>query len=594
MIPLYNLHAHNVLTNSIADAGTDAKIAKFFKRGLEIMGLAVLEPVEVYGKYRWDDAWDSLDPAGRGMAAHRTVSRTSNRSGHRASPTGSGIFPNNNGTDLPPVIEVPSSPATPKLPSEKDTGKKLFGGLFNKRKKEAPAPLPLAPTSSRDTTSTENAGPARSSKRHSATPSLSIASPLPTALGFPDTPAADVQLQPQILGLQAVLQSATIPPKGRPSAYVWVLRRWIRGGEEGFLGLGAMVESLGIGSQDKHNPTGMEVEVRFEWKRGAKTKTGAAQAAAKERRRHSISAEGPSSTTAMTTTTTTRTGTMLDPSSAIDAAASPASGSKRLSFQGFGIGKKSQQAATSPNENTHESTSEREYWKLVGRAPSPNPPASITTVGTNEEAGHPSKLTHPAASAATATGESDSESDIEDSERPWNCYLHIRGPPCSRTSSQDELTPLSDSHGDPHGSGGSSSRGRGHGHGHAGRRSEREREQQTLDIRVRIAALAPAPHHPKVIAQIKTPYPLQDVVFDGLKTSAELRMRRADESQTNLVERVWSGAESSGGGGGPRPVVLTREDVKDVVSCTGLWLVVREGYGGLAKKRKGDGWRLRG
>ncbi len=29
IIPLYNLQAHNVLTNVIVDAGTDAKIAKF-------------------------------------------------------------------------------------------------------------------------------------------------------------------------------------------------------------------------------------------------------------------------------------------------------------------------------------------------------------------------------------------------------------------------------------------------------------------------------------------------------------------------------------------------------------------------------------
>ncbi|KAF4588774.1 hypothetical protein EYR40_010329 [Pleurotus pulmonarius] len=48
IIPLYNLQAHNVMTNTIVDAGTDAKIAKFQKRGLEMIGLAMLEPVEVW------------------------------------------------------------------------------------------------------------------------------------------------------------------------------------------------------------------------------------------------------------------------------------------------------------------------------------------------------------------------------------------------------------------------------------------------------------------------------------------------------------------------------------------------------------------
>ncbi|KAK7447077.1 hypothetical protein VKT23_014291 [Stygiomarasmius scandens] len=48
IIPLYNLQAHNVMTNTIVDAGTDAKIAKFTKRGLEMIDLALLEPIEVW------------------------------------------------------------------------------------------------------------------------------------------------------------------------------------------------------------------------------------------------------------------------------------------------------------------------------------------------------------------------------------------------------------------------------------------------------------------------------------------------------------------------------------------------------------------
>jgi hypothetical protein len=40
IIPLYNLQAHNIMTNVIVDAGTDAKVARFAKRGLEILGLS--------------------------------------------------------------------------------------------------------------------------------------------------------------------------------------------------------------------------------------------------------------------------------------------------------------------------------------------------------------------------------------------------------------------------------------------------------------------------------------------------------------------------------------------------------------------------
>jgi hypothetical protein len=45
IILLYNLRAHNVMTNIIVDAGTNAN---FQKRDLEIVGLATLEPIEVF------------------------------------------------------------------------------------------------------------------------------------------------------------------------------------------------------------------------------------------------------------------------------------------------------------------------------------------------------------------------------------------------------------------------------------------------------------------------------------------------------------------------------------------------------------------
>lgn len=48
IVPLYNLSAHNVMTNTVLDAGTDAKVAKFHKRNLEVLALAVLECIEVW------------------------------------------------------------------------------------------------------------------------------------------------------------------------------------------------------------------------------------------------------------------------------------------------------------------------------------------------------------------------------------------------------------------------------------------------------------------------------------------------------------------------------------------------------------------
>ena len=94
-------------------------------------------------------------------------------------------------------------------------------------------------------------------------------------------------------------------------------------------------------------------------------------------------------------------------------------------------------------------------------------------------------------------------------------------------------------------------------------------------MRVKVATLSPTPHHPKVVGLLKIPFPLPDVQVE----SALVRPRSA----------------RGGGGAPPSEGVLTAEEIKDVVCSTGLWLIVREHFGGVGKvNRKGDGWRIRG
>ncbi|KAI8444704.1 hypothetical protein BY996DRAFT_6425435 [Phakopsora pachyrhizi] len=52
--PLYNLVWHTVLPSLIVDAGTDAKIAKLLKRGIDIIDLASIEPNEIRASYAQD------------------------------------------------------------------------------------------------------------------------------------------------------------------------------------------------------------------------------------------------------------------------------------------------------------------------------------------------------------------------------------------------------------------------------------------------------------------------------------------------------------------------------------------------------------
>jgi hypothetical protein len=747
------------MTNVITDAGTDAKIAKFFKRGLEIMGLAMLEPVEVYGRYRWSDSFDALDKdvtinigiARTGSHMSHTSTSTSRPStapgGPTTNTTNYGGFGNNNGThELEPVIEVPS-PSTPK----ENATKKLFGGLF-KKKKEPPSPLPIGLRGHRSSKSIGDGPPTASTPSALSssfappslpstprTPTMAPSALPPSGPGSGFGSGAEVILQPQILGLQAVLQAPVNPPKGRPTTYVWVIRKWIKGSHEGLLG--AVADTLGLpginmnmimpggsggGSGSAQgsaistyggpgNPGPTECEVRFEWKRGNKVlKSAAAAANAASANAASANAAGAnaaganaanSGTSAKTSEeeNTTRkpknrfsiqtdparrgsiqidparrgSGNVMDEQGAagllsVGAAGAASPASKRLSFQGFG--KKTQQPtpqaqaqAQGSSENLRQANASLSPNKNP-RSGSPNPPASLATSVNTDDNPHATR-SRDHDHDPDADEESEEESDPEDSERPWNCYVHVRRAPIYRArGSRTSLAAASGAsgmaaHPHPHPQPPSFI------HGTHGTQGDDVEEGESLDIKLRVACLMPAPHHPKVVAQVKTPYPLPDIVFDrptNLPTaqgsgfskytnifSSNSNSTSAQDSASNTMSSKFSNAsghansngqlvDSNGHGNGHgngngnghgngngngnvdnlsarkpgarlrqrdpdasradlddphgpnAPLVLTAEEIKDVVSCTGLWLVVREGYGGLAKKRKGDGWRLRG
>jgi len=74
--------------------------------------------------------------------------------------------------------------------------------------------------------------------------------------------------------------------------------------------------------------------------------------------------------------------------------------------------------------------------------------------------------------------------------------------------------------------------------------------------RIPLGTLSPAPHHPKLVGQLAVPFPLPDLSGTGL---------------------------------GPDGAGLTREELKDVIIVTCLHLVVRESFGGLARRKSNGG-----
>jgi hypothetical protein len=487
------------MTNTITDAGTDAKVAKFFKRGLEVMGLAILEPIEVWGHYSWEDV-------GEDVADFRRASISA--------------FAN---PDLPTVVEVASNPTSPSSTSTKTpepSSKKLFGRLF-KKKDASFSPLGSAPA---------------------------LPQPPPTINEPPSSAATSPEpyLQPPVLGLQARLKSSTIPPHGRPSTYVWVIRKWIKG--SGGSWIDGMADSVGsaLGMRDgsERNATEVtDVEVRFEWKkmkaRGEESRrrrkgTSGFEEQGGRARRHSSVFESERRDT-LSTLGNSAHDTPSDAALSKGGLFPARKAQNRLSLQAFIPRNKDAQSTPGPMSSLAPVAE-------PARASSPNPPASIATTNTTAE-------------------DDGEESDPEDSETPWTCCLHLRSRTYTHRRSSTAPYP---------------------GSGPSHPPADTSPAEPRVDIKLKVATLAPAPHHPKVVAQIKTPYPLGDVLVD----QGVVRPRTAGLPPSEGNE--------GGQGGQGGALVLTAEEIKDVVSCTGLWVIVREGYGGLAKKRKGDGWLIRG
>lgn len=238
IIPLYNLQAHNVLTNVIVDAGTDAKIAKFSKRGIEIIGLAVLEPVELCGGLRYED---SIAP---GQYPHALLPPEETHT-----PTSSHLSLSSDNTQDSPPLPAPSTPKPPTQERAPSGARKLFGKVF-KRKDNQPTPAaPRSPIPSHEQT------PKPPSKRSSLllNPPSSA-----TSHSFPEQPTSGT-----VLGIQPVVRSPS-PAQGfttqklRPTCYSWPVQRWLKGPPDG---LAMPVESL--------------LEVRLDWTRSPQNRRAA-------------------------------------------------------------------------------------------------------------------------------------------------------------------------------------------------------------------------------------------------------------------------------------------------------------------------------
>ncbi|KAF8230413.1 hypothetical protein L208DRAFT_1400632 [Tricholoma matsutake] len=579
IIPLYNLQAHNVMANTIVDAGTDAKIARFQKRGIELIDLAILEPVEVWGE------------SGRG--------KTSRPVTPEFAPTArsSAISLQSHSPHQPPS-QLPSIQPTV-LPNKRNN---IFGKLFKKSSKDSSIP-PASPLGSAFTTSSQissqdtanvskhslaspmptRTAPARGHNHNlSATLSPSTiagklrnrsASPNPPTpvlgLNVPEdnasvhsssnadhsntVPSDEKVLRPPILGIQPSLsyaygpsscltisgpvQPSSLSKNARALMYVWFVRKWLKRKERtSFLldeeGGGRMLGKIrgsakAQGSLSASAVVSEGVEVRFEWRRhGGKVKARRGRLSA--RRSH---------------------GSLIVPDADGD------------------------EEDNSERDREKETETERRRFNRLSVT---SHHSMSTNMSVSEEGSPRRERTRTRAQGSSKTRDKErrvsrdgrdrerdldgddagEDSDPEDSETPWVCTLKIRkaggltagaGTSRSRTQQGDGVWVPAES----------------------------ETLMQPQVVRIKVGTLSPTPHHPKVVAMLKVPFPLPDVEVERMG----VRKRPMGQRPATLQ---WGGT------------TLTAEEIKDVVCSTAMWLVVRESFGGIGKvTRRGDGWRIR-
>ena len=637
IIPLYNLQAHNVLTNVVVDAGTDAKIAKFQRRGLEIIGLAMLEPVEVWAGASFDST-----PPRQSEYLSSTQQQQQQQHPSLQTPTSSALSLTSDSHTFPESL--PPNPSTPTAQQEaRGSARKFIGKIFRRKGADNPSSSPSYNTHSQPSSPFISESTPRSIKRSSllaaAASTLTQRMPSPATANFlPGTPTRSQNVSEgggsggggrdagrdagreggsgegyanatsTVLGIQPILNSPVIPPKGKhPKMYVWVVRRWLKGGN--LDGIFSGLTSLPGSSSSTNGGGGGQVEVRFEWTRskGKKEKK-------KEGQRERKESLGIPSNTPSTSSLSQLPPPPPPPSSATAAS----------------LAKLKAEKSTSAMRKSREGSGRRSV--------SPNPPASVNTHTTNSTEDRSHSPTNRPLTRRVEDEDPGEESDSEDSETPWTCTLTLRPSPSSYTSyssrsgvyPQHLTSPLPSTTSQSHS------------------QSQHPQQPPQHEIRIKVGAVVPTPHHPKVVSLLKIPFPLPDIEVDKVvvrkrvvtpagvarpmlspvepSTAGSTKegegegggenrgfggfggMRQGQGSKSVPMSPFGSAfgkgssggggggsGGGSGGGGGGTGIVLTAEEIKDVVCCTGLWLVVREGFGGVGKeKRKGDGWRIRG
>jgi len=334
----------------------------------------------------------------------------------------------------------------------------------------------------------------------------------------------------------------------RPMGYTWTIKKWAaeKGGQEASLATPSWVTRFA--HPDKQHAAELshhEEEVVFEWSR-KKGKSGRLSHTDRSRRSSVLHAVPPIRSNSIQSSGYGDTLEVPSTESSRPASVVSSSDDHPHASVNHSTGRLQQPLQSGALSTSPPSIGQTAVHSLVERARSEDRlPTSRASSPVPSLRGS-SRLSHH---------DEGEESDPEDSETPWVCRVYV-----PRRKEEE------------------------HSGSAEGKKEKRKRRDATDGVVV--ATLYPAPHHPRVIAQVKVSndrLPISTGMFRTTQHQGGQQHFFALHSSGTAASAQQPVSSSLGHG---EEIVLTEENIKDVVGVTAMWLVVREDFGGLHKKKK--------
>ncbi|KAN0065559.1 hypothetical protein ACQY0O_001397 [Thecaphora frezii] len=459
--PLYNLGYHSIMSSVVTDAGTDQKVAKYTKKGVDLDGFGILEPTELVTGVN-DLATLYRSGLSGSVAALGEAGAVGSIGSDEANSVLSAPPQEHSATSPRPTYLEPPTSFQAMTPAAKGQEQNIGGKLLGKFKRLS---IGIKPASSGGSSAPSSASIAAGQPSPS-----SVLDKLASKVGGDGVSVAGSSGGSGGSGDVAQLTpGAGIAGGKKTEGYYWTVRKWNRrshhapraGAANPDLlpdGSNAVLNSVWkrfnlnnrMGGNERH-PAARDIPIRVEWSRESKkAHKRRATEEAHARIRVSVSLNA------------SRSSFEAHP----EAGVSP-NGSGFVNVNGTTNGTANGSAGVSRVSGSCSSINGSEGGLHPSRANGrPSLPRRDSTVSGVVS---PRMSVDHSAASSSGLGENDThldsgeESDPEDSETPWSCHL-VLGPA----------------------------------------------------TRIPIGTLSPAPHHPKLVGQLAVPFPLPDLSTTGL------------------------------------------------------------------------------